>query len=69
MTINMNAFGLGMKREKENADIAKAEAVKEFADRLKELKQHSAEYGNYIIEVVTVKDIDELVQEMVGDTE
>ena len=36
LTINMNAFGLGMKREKERADNARAEAVKEFAERLKE---------------------------------
>ena len=29
LTINMNAFGLGMKREKERADTARAEAIKE----------------------------------------
>ena len=34
LTVNMNAFGLGMKREKERADNAKAEAIKEFAERL-----------------------------------
>lgn len=34
LTINMNAFGLGMKREKERADTARAEAIKEFAERV-----------------------------------
>ena len=32
LTINMNAFGLGMKREKERADTIRAEAIKEFAN-------------------------------------
>lgn len=36
LTINMNAFGLGMKREKERADSARADAVKEFAEKLKD---------------------------------
>lgn len=45
LTINMNAFGLGMKREKERADNARAEAVKEFAERLnKEFAQCQREY-------------------------
>lgn len=35
LTINMNAFGLGMKREKERADNARAEAVNEFAEEVK----------------------------------
>lgn len=34
LTINMNAFGLGMKREKERADTIRAEAIKEIAERL-----------------------------------
>lgn len=34
LTINMNAFGLGMKQEKERADTIKSEAIKEFAERL-----------------------------------
>jgi hypothetical protein len=34
LTINMNAFGLGMKREKERADTTRAEAIKEFADEI-----------------------------------
>ena len=36
LTINMNAFGLGMKQEKERADTIKSEAIKEFAERLQE---------------------------------
>ena len=35
LTVNMNAFGLGMKREKERADTARADGIKEFAERLK----------------------------------
>jgi hypothetical protein len=35
LTVNMNAFGLGMKREKERADNAKSEATKEFAESIK----------------------------------
>ena len=34
LTVNMNAFGLGMKREAERANTARAEAIKEFAERL-----------------------------------
>lgn len=34
LTINMNAFGLGMKRESERADTARAEAIKEYVERL-----------------------------------
>lgn len=64
LTINMNAFGLGMKREKENADIAKAKAIKEFAERLKETKfKHDNDY------IIYAENIDVLVKEMVGDTE
>lgn len=36
LTVTMNAFGLGMKRESERADSARAEAIKEFAERVKE---------------------------------
>lgn len=57
LTINMNAFGLGMKREKERADTIRADTIKEFADRLK------AEALNWL---VTVGEIDDLVKEMVG---
>ena len=44
----------------------KSEAVKEFAERLEEYSYESM--GNYGISriVVSVKDIDELVKEMVG---
>ena len=45
-----------------------AEAIKEFAERLKE---ESLDVMNFVIpeEVVCVDDIDNLVKEMVGDTE
>ena len=36
LTINMNAFGLGMKQEKERADTIRAEAIKEFAKDIHE---------------------------------
>ena len=35
LTINMNAFGLTAIREKERADTARAEAIKEFVERVK----------------------------------
>ena len=34
LTINMNAFGLGMKREKERADTTRAEAIKEYKNKV-----------------------------------
>ena len=43
VTINMNAFGLGMKREKERADNAEAEL-----DKLQPYKLH---YGNLRMEI------------------
>lgn len=51
----------------------KSEAVKEFAKRLKE-KAYIFENGfeaneDRIVKVVTLKDIDNLLKEMVGDTE
>ena len=52
---------------------AKSEAIKEFAERLKE-KQQSVKArfgfgGEYISNGVMCTDIDNLVKEMVGDTE
>ena len=71
LTVNMNAFGLGMKRESERADTARAEAIKEFAERLKEnvfLADVSFGYGKECWEdAVAVIEIDNLVKEMVGD--
>ena len=58
LTINMNAFGLGMKREKERAD----NAIKEFAERLKS-RLITVTYMNFD------DTIDNLVKEMAGDTE
>jgi hypothetical protein len=59
LTINMNAFGLGMKREKERADIIRAEAIKEFARALRQ-QAFDRLY-------VSIDDIDRLVKEMVGE--
>lgn len=79
LTINMNAFGLGMIREKEKADTIRSEAIKEFAERLKEqpikcglpllglqTKDEVEEYFNDIMRQVG-EAIDNLVKEMVGD--
>ena len=51
----------------------KSETIKEFAERLKE-KAYIFESGfeaneDRIVKVVTLKDIDNLLKEMVGDTE
>ena len=62
LTINMNAFGLGMKREKEKADTIKAEAIKEFAERLK------WELAHIVTNVTDMREVvDNLVKEMVGE--
>lgn len=37
LTINMNAFGLGVKREKERADQIKSKAIKELAKKTNEM--------------------------------
>lgn len=70
LTINMNAFGLGMKREKERAD----NAIKEFAERLKEECSFECDvslgYGRPCYEdAVPIIAIDNLVKEMAGETE
>lgn len=64
LTINMNAFGLGMKREKERADTIRAEAIKEFADRLKE---HLKGNGGLFCVTTMNAQIDNLVKEMVAE--
>lgn len=64
LTINMNAFGLGMKRESERADTIRAEAIKEFA---KELKESNHGTLSYCTGWVDFDDIDNLVKEMVGE--
>ena len=69
LTINMNAFGLGMKREKERADTIRAEAIKEFIEKLKDLSYDSDLYdrnGRWV-KAVTVEEIDETYKEMMGD--
>jgi hypothetical protein len=69
LTINMNAFGLGMKQEKERADTIRAEAIKEFAERLKDDSWFTDLFdrNDYPVRAVTKEDIDNLVKEMVGD--
>ena len=64
LTINMNAFGLGMKQEKERADTIRSEAIKEFAERLKEHLKGNG--GLYCVTTMNAK-IDILVKEMAGD--
>lgn len=65
LTVNMNAFGLGMKREAERSDNARAEAIKEFAEGLKFNVTGIpwCEYGP------VHREIDNLVKEMVGADE
>ena len=74
LTINMNAFGLGMKREKERADTIRAEAIKEVAERLKATPMRFlVEYVEYydkpsinkMVLFIDNNDIDNLVKEMV----
>jgi hypothetical protein len=64
LTINMNAFGLGMKQEKERADTIRAEAIKEFAERLKERGFWDRTYH---LKIYLVADINNLAIEMVGE--
>lgn len=63
LTINMNAFGLGMKREKERADTARAEAIREFAERL--ISKYSTWHMNSEISVdMFVCDVKRLAKEL-----
>jgi hypothetical protein len=62
LTINMNAFGLGMKQEKERADTIRAEAIKEFAEKLADVFYSHDKGDTYVREVVY-----NLVKEMVGE--
>lgn len=61
LTINMNAFGLGMKREKERADIARAEAIKEV---LKKAKRKAFNLDLHRCMCVYVEDLDQIAKEM-----
>ena len=63
LTVNMNAFGLGMKREAERADTARAEAIKEFAERVKDIIDEPLQIEGRIIDRMLDK-IDNLVKEM-----
>ena len=65
LTINMNAFCLGMKREAEKASNARAEAITEFAARLKKRYEF-----HIICDWRTLNgEIDDLVKEMLGDSD
>ena len=70
LTVNMNAFGAGMKRLAKDLKNAKAEAIKEFAERLKECAYQSSDWSHgehpYVVEK---DDIDRLVEEMLGEQE
>lgn len=69
LTVNMNAFGLGMKRAAERADTARAEAIKEFAERLTHtLVINNEENTDYFDFGYTLETIDNLVKEMTGET-
>ena len=65
LTVNMNAFGLGIKREKERADTARTEAIREFAERLKYHAYDIVLYG----EIVTVSRIERTMHEMMTEGE
>lgn len=62
LTINMNAFGLGMKREKERADTIRAETIKEFAGKIADVFCSHDKGDTYVREIVY-----NLVKEMVGE--
>lgn len=64
LTVNMNAFGLGMKREKERADTIKAEAVKEVFEKVFECSDVVFDE-----KAVRVVDLNFLKMQMVGDAE
>ena len=66
LTINMNAFGLGMKKEKERADTIRAEAIKEFAEGVKKLTERTT-FADCWSEGGFLESIDNLVKEMVGE--
>lgn len=63
LTINMNAFGLGMKYEKERADTARAEAIKEFAERIEPKLAHNTDISAVGYHSV-IADIQSVVKEM-----
>lgn len=85
LTINMNAFGLGMKREKEKADIIRAEAIKEFAEKVSEqfkVLEYMPKTQRKTLPVVVVKQqvdgilqngcphiVNKVLKEMVGEQE
>jgi N12 class adenine-specific DNA methylase len=66
LTINMNAFGLGMKREKERADTIRAEAIKEYMKILEEKLSNNVDISNVGYQSI-IFDMEQVYKEMVGD--
>lgn len=67
LTINMNAFGLGMKQEKERADTIRAEAIKEFMDRLTNKADLIRVNSLDSKWAISQDDLDRIYEEMVGE--
>ena len=66
LTIQKNAFGAGMKVEARKNDDVRAEAIKEFAERLKyKFRTWQDNSGNWIL-YIKMDCIDYLVKEMLG---
>ena len=61
LTVNMNAYGMGMKRLSEQMDTAKTEAIKEFAELVK--MEFYKEFDELIPSIMADR-IDNLVKEM-----
>lgn len=64
LIINMNAARLGMIVEHERLKTARDEAIKEFAERLKQTAYILGTITGYQHHVIDVSDIDNLVEEM-----
>ena len=64
---NMIVYADDLEEWLEFCDKQKAEAIKEFAERLKEKTYRPNPYP--YIEILTKEDIDSLVKEMVGETD
>jgi hypothetical protein len=58
LTINMNAFGLGMKREKERANTIKSEAIKEFAEKV-QIEINQMQKNNYTTRQERIEELEE----------
>lgn len=67
LTINMNAFGLGMKLEKERADRAKTKAVKELTEKIKSYIECYVVIENSKREKELFNFIDNITKEIIGE--